>query len=559
MDDTPSGNLLLYAGDERRPIADEAVSSADAGAMRRPDDTAKLGNLLSDRDHIDDLAKQRWGVIAPEGPEGDRLIEAMRPLLERRREQCGLKEDIVYRVPPGQDASEAIAWRKRHFATGIEFRDDLPRYQLILGDLHQVSADLQAVQSIDGLVGRVAFDRLDDYAAYAAKVLASEGKVVAGERRMILHTVHDGSAATQVGHRELIEPSRRLLERQRQRSADLRDVALVVSGSDDPTPDELYAEACRDDPAVLFSVSHGEGAGRRGWSSAETQRLLQGRMVFGPYAEAIDREALSSGKFIPGGLWLMFACFSAGTPASSKFERWLRELNMSKRDVAEALRSLPAAGERPFVAALPKAALLNPEGPIAFVGHVDLAWTYSFRPIEGDKAQSRPARFGELVRAAITGSRVGVAFRELYGLFTEIDSELASLELNPKATASRRGHLWMLRQDLAGFMLLGDPAARLPGLAAAPAAKPAAKPVEQRQSLFGVFGFDVVDGGGASQRAAPRRLTLAELERAVSRVLAGEGAAAVARSQGVDAETLTRQVDRYIEAGRRALRDAGDV
>lgn len=552
MNETPHGSLLLFAGDARRPVADGSVPSAEAGGMRRPDDTAALGFMMSDRDHIDDLPRQRWGVIAPEGPEGDRLLEAVRPLLDRRREQCGMDEDIVYRVPPNQDAAAAIAWRRRRFATGAVFRDELPRYQLILGDLHQVSADLQAVQSIDGLVGRLAFDDLDDYAAYAAKALARDAPAEAGGHRMILHTVHDGSTATSVGHRELIEPCRALLERRRQRGAELEDVALIVSGSEDPTPDELYAEARRDEPAVLLSLSHGEGAGRRGWASGEAQRRLQGRMIFGRDAEALGSNDLASGKFLPGGLWLMFACFSAGTPPTSKFERWLRELNMSKLDVADALRSLPRAGDRPFVAAIPKAALANPDGPLGFVGHVDLAWTYSFRPIDGDKAQSRPARFGELVRAGITGSRIGVTFRELYGLFTEIDNELATLELDPQASVSRRGHLWMLRQDLAGFMLLGDPAARLP------------RPRPRKgggdgsnDELLSIFSF-AVQTGAAERPAATRRPTLAEIERGVARVLGGEEVRDVAAALGVDGEALASSVERFVAAGRRALRDAGD-
>ena len=36
--------------------------------------------------------------------------------------------------------------------------------------------------------------------------------------------------------------------------------------------------------------------------------------------------------------------------------------------------------------------------------------------------------------------------------------------------AAKRSHLWMLRQDLAGYILLGDPAVRLPLQPAAPPA-----------------------------------------------------------------------------------------
>jgi hypothetical protein len=36
-------------------------------------------------------------------------------------------------------------------------------------------------------------------------------------------------------------------------------------------------------------------------------------------------------------------------------------------------RMLPGERTRPFIAALPKAVLANPEGPLAVMGHEDLA------------------------------------------------------------------------------------------------------------------------------------------------------------------------------------------
>ena len=46
--------------------------------------------------------------------------------------------------------------------------------------------------------------------------------------------------------------------------------------------------------------------------------------------------------------------------------------------VAAVLKSLPESGQRPFLAALPQAALSNPEGPLGVLAHMDLAWTYAF-------------------------------------------------------------------------------------------------------------------------------------------------------------------------------------
>ncbi len=552
-----SGSLLLVDADQHRPLLEEQPSSS-AARENRPDDTAKTPFLWNERAHPDDLPEQRWGVIAPEGAEGDRLLAIIRPLLRKREEDQGVPP-IVYRVPPGMSALESMTWRREVFETGAHFRDDLPRYQLILGDLHQVSADLQVVQAIDAFVGRLAFDHLEDYAAYVDKVLRWERTPAPSERRrLLLHTVHDGTASTAIGYRELVRPSLDLLDRAIKYSRDLRKVDLLESGADDdPYPDELLAAAEGVDPTVLLSLSHGDGAPRRGWRSYALQRRQQGAMSFGS-AGSLTGDLLRSRSFLPGGLWFMLACFSAGTPSTSKFERWLRLLGQSgatQSRPADVLRSLPAADQAPFIAAIPKAALANPDGPLGFIGHVDLAWTYAFRRIDsGDKAQSRPARFGELLRAAIEGARIGVAFRELYSVFTQIDAELVTRQADPNTPAERRGHLWMLRQDLAGYILLGDPAARLPAAKTA-VAQPQPQPQQSSGGdLTGFFGFAV--DRGPTPAAKPK---LPELERAIGEVLAGGDLRRAADGLSLDPEALRTMVERYRGAGRDALRRAGDV
>jgi hypothetical protein len=96
--------------------------------------------------------------------------------------------------------------------------------------------------------------------------------------------------------------------------------------------------------------------------------------------------------FLPGGIWFAVACFGAGTPAKSAFYSWLRQLREAgqyKESVERVLESLPRDGEKPFLAALPKAALQNPNGPLAFFGHLDLAWSYAFTDPDGTSRASR--------------------------------------------------------------------------------------------------------------------------------------------------------------------------
>ena len=239
MDRRPriASNLLLREAYGGEPLLGAAIASERSGAEARPDDTARRGYLWNDGKDPEDLALQRWGVIAPEGPEGDALLAAIAPLIAAREREQG-RPVRIDRLPPGMDAPAVLRWRRQHFDRGDEFRDDLPRYQLILGDLHQISPEVQMIQAASGYLGRLAFDALDDYRAYVDKLLAWEARPrEQAARRLTVHTVHDGSEATTVAARELIAPG---LARLRDAAAQqkLRGVTIAESGSDDPAPDE---------------------------------------------------------------------------------------------------------------------------------------------------------------------------------------------------------------------------------------------------------------------------------------------------------------------------------
>jgi hypothetical protein len=177
--------------------------------------------------------------------------------------------------------------------------------------------------------------------------------------------------------------------------------------------------------------------------------------------------------FLPEGMWFCLACFGAATPPRSAFHAWLTLLAREggQKDLSQAvLESLPKEGERPFLAALPQAALANPRGPLAVIGHGDLAWTYGFTTV-GAPARGRASRITGALEVLANGSRAGVAldalmraYREVNdGLMTEYQERQDALiegrpdPVDPVEHAAR----WMERNDLRGYVLLGDPAARL--------------------------------------------------------------------------------------------------
>lgn len=535
-------HLLMVHADDHGAVMDdvpEAAARAERVAQEMPD------HLWDDGGDPNDLSLQRWGVIAPAGPRGDRLLALIQPLVARRREQQGGAAIQVYRVPPKMTPSQAAVWKKTVFRAQTDLDVALPRYQLILGDLHEVPLSVQQIQGTDGLVGRLTFSRDEDYEAYADKVLRWE-RAPANHRegRSIFHTVHDRTHATEIGYRAMIEPGLRLA-RERMELGQFNADQIVDAGDHEcPSPDELLHAARADRPGVLFSLSHGEGPPRRGWSSAEEQRRAQGAMSFGREGR-IRAEDLAGRPFMPGGAWFMFACLGAGSPDASAYHHWLSELASvgqfaGRPDVV--LAGIPR--ERPFIAAIPKEVLSNPNGPLAFIGHVDLAWTYSFQDLDAG-TMGRPAKFVSVLRSLLRRDRFGVSFRELYRYLEQTNTELtARLDETRRAGAAldaaavaQQAHLWMLRQDLAAYVLLGDPAARL---ALADPAAPARR-------------------AAAPEIAAPRPpvrlpLPIDELEEAIGKVLVGdESLKTIAAEHGVDRDELRALADRYSRAGRAAL------
>jgi hypothetical protein len=552
----PPLQLLLADADDRRPALADGLAGDPLDRTAAPAGLPAARQLRDRGRDPNDLAVQRWALIVPEGDAGARREAVVRRLVEHRRAEQG--GDVrVYRVPAAMDPADAARWHREVYLDERVPEAELPFYQLILGDLDEVPLALQQVQTIDGAVGRLAFDDEAGYEAYVDKLLRWERSPAPIARaRSLFYTAHDGTLATSHAYRQLIGPGLAAARRDRERDAyAAADIAELGDPGDPPSRDDLLSAAAAADPAVLLSVSHGLGPPRRGWASAADQRRRQGAISLGADG-ALAGDDLAGRRFLPGGIWLLFACYGAGTPSTSVYRPWLerlRELGQYDDRVDEVVRGLPRPGDRPFIAGLPRAALASPDGPLAVIGHVDLAWSYSFEELDGsDGPRNRVRRFTSLLAHALRRDRVGVAFRELASCAIAADTELLALYARQAvlaaagpdpSQAARLGHLWMLRHDLLGHVLLGDPAARLP-IAPAPAA--AAQPVTPQD----LFPFAMTPAAGAAAVAAP---SLEVLEQAIVRVLGGERAEAVAAAHGLDRAELERLTGQYRAAGRAAI------
>lgn len=571
-------SLLLSHFDDGRPVLEDLDREGDQ--QGQPPDAESGATHLSDSSaDPNDLEAQRWGLIIPQGPEGQRLKSLIQPLIDRRQEQQGGRPIQIFEVPPDLSPADAARWKKKTFESGGVFADDVPRYVTILGDLHQVSLGFQQVLCSDSFPGRLCFDAEADYERYVQKVLDWEKNPSAADKASaIYHTVHDGTAATTVGYRALIKPGmelmRQKIEEDKQTLAMLRpgarpprDIlpieALVESGDlYNPLQDQLLNSVNTTKPSVLFTLSHGSGPPRAGWANSGDKLAKQGALSFGSngHFSAAD---LGEAPFVPGGIWFMLACFGGGTPAVSPYFHWLQGLKAQgqfRGRVEGVLDALPKAGERPFVAQLPKAALASSKGPLAVMAHLDLAWTYSFQDLDTG-ATNRPARFMAIVRRLLERKRAGVALYELLRFLGQAESELAmeadAEAMGMPANPARRGHLWMLRQDLAGYVLLGDPAVHLPLKAPNLVPPPSiSADIQTHAASLSAPPTSAVSSAaaGAAAPASALPLPLPKLEEAIAKVILGDQSTkAIAAEYQVDRDQLQDLTDRYQAAGRKAL------
>jgi hypothetical protein len=576
-DDHNRLDLLLADADEFLPVLAKGLPSETTQRGSKPTKTAGAEDSFlrrMDGENPNDLKLQRWGVIVPEGPAGDRLLEAIQPLIRLREEEQGATANI-HRVPPKMTASEAVDWKENVYWSNDVEEHDRPLYLLMLGDLHEVPAELQHSLANAAHVGRIHFadeageTDLDGYEAYAKKVVryAREGTIYAAPD-MAFFVAEDNTIATYTGDVKLVRPSIETAERLRAKGTFPADEVRKLEAK---TVDALLAAGAGERPSVLLSVSHGMGPPRRGWKVEEQQRK-QGALIV-DRGEVLDVEQILGQRFLPGGMWFCLACYGGGTPSESAYHTWLSQLAQEGAWSGQAesvLKSLPAPGQRPFVAAMPQAALRNPEGPLGVIAHLDLAWTYAFSSVK-NPSESRKLRIFKALQSLVRGDRAGVGLNALLQFYREANDDLmASYELEEGARKNGRkdptdradrGHLWMLRNDLRGYVLLGDPAARLPleQLALTPKTK-APEPEARASEGMAEVRSDRAEPQAGRAAENPSKdetgasLAAAEKEAFVLAMLHGDEAPrSIAARAGVSLDVLWSWIDAYRAGGRARL------
>jgi hypothetical protein len=190
----------------------------------------------------------------------------------------------------------------------------------------------------------------------------------------------------------------------------------------------------------------------------ENQPLYQGALVVQEWnpGDAITGSSIFSGDDILKGanvrglVHFAFACFGAGTPNQDDFYH-------NKRGLA------PVIAPFPFVSNLANQELIH--GALAFVGHVDRAWGYSFINLAGE---SQILGFERAIKNMLLQKRawpIGHCLRDLYDralhLSKSLLEDLNEMSFGKKVPPLEIANMWGERNDARAYALIGDPAVRL--------------------------------------------------------------------------------------------------
>jgi hypothetical protein len=351
--------------------------------------------------------------------------------------------------------------------------DKVPYYLLVVGDPATIPYRFQYQLDVQYAVGRLDLDTAEDYAHYAESVVQSEKGLRLPPQATFFGVANPDDRATQMSAEGLVQPlAEKLASLQPEWAAEaqksgsqLPNWALEILTKEKATKANLSSLLeSRQAPALLFSASHGMAFPNGDARQLPHQGALLCQDWPGPtvWREAIPPDFyfagddLSSDANLLGTLAFFFACYGAGTPQVDEFAPQLR------KDQPEAQQIAP----HDFVAALPRRMLSLPKGgALAVVGHVERAWGVSF--FWGKSGPQLQVFQDCLQRLMKDNYPIGYAAEVFNNRYAEISSDLtAQLDeirykfLKPNDMELAR--LWTANNDARNYVVLGDPAVRLP-------------------------------------------------------------------------------------------------
>lgn len=440
-----------------------------------PDNEGELNNRGQAGYAVDvdpkDLSKCGWGIVF--GHNADPQVrEALKPLLALRQKQAGdLYQEYfdrrrAFRV--GRDDRDKFMERHK-VSKGIAEPAEMPYYLLIVGNPDDLPYRFQYQMDIQRAVGRLDFGNdYDAYERYARSVVEVETGNWQLPRRAAFFGVENlNDRSTELSTRNLIAP---LLERFSNEQKDWQWDSFLAEAATRRRLETLLGGS--ETPSLLFTASHGLEFERGDARQEKHQGALLCSDWQGPGSGKIGEDLYFAGDHLAGDtnlgglLAFFFACYGAGTPIFDEFSK--QALSSTRAQIAE----------RNFIAALPRQMLsLRGGAALAVVGHVERAWSTSFLSGRGESQVNTYRRF---INKLLDGFPVGHAMEDFNLRYAELASDLSlflegvefgDYDDDPYEAAAR----WTSTNDARGYVILGDPAVRLP-VAAPPTAGASQRP-----------------------------------------------------------------------------------
>jgi hypothetical protein len=401
---------------------------------------------------LNDPLQTKWALLlSGDDREAEDVETALRPLVQHRKGQ------VIF-GPKSCDLGSLEDWVFNEYTQKLD--EERPYYILMAGSPDSLPLRFQYLLDVQAAVGRLCFDRLDDYATYARKVVEFETKDehAVQKRALFFAPEHDGDGPTYLSRHYMTDP---LVARVKEKG-----VSVSYLAAEEATLPNLLLTLSGDTgvkaPALMYTASHGLGVPG---PNEDARQRLQGAICCQDYdgqAGILCAESIPADSFLHGSIVFTFACYGAGTPKDSDFFHWIRDPSLLK-----------CRPNRDFVAALPKRLMAHPQGPLAFVGHIDPAWVHCFANpvlIANDKGWgSRMGPFRLAVEHLLNGATVGYAVKRFNEVYSLLSVRLANLEDQFRRDATRGQDsqwtkqmvdTWITRNDTQNFIVLGDPAVK---------------------------------------------------------------------------------------------------
>jgi len=409
-----------------------------------------------------DLSQTGWGVIFPANlPKKslDGIKEALKPLLDLRQKQAAAQQASFYQEFSGAERGYKIGESKNDFLKRSNVSPGpadpsrgVPYYLLIAGSPETIPFTFQYQLDVQYAVGRIYFDKLEDYYQYAKSVVEAENKKLARARKAAFFGVaNPGDRATEMSSQKLIKPLANQLK------GEYKDWKIDVVAPEKATKATLtnYLGG-KDTPALLFTASHGMGFKRtdprqlrhtgailtQDWPGPKIRQPVTDKMYF-------SADDIASDADVFGTLAFIFACYGGGMP---KVDNFYRQAFVEQQEVA------PFS----FISQLPLRLLSHPKGgALGVFAHVERAWGAS---ISWDEQVDDVTTFNSMIKALFEGKPAGAATEYFNGRYAEISTMLTE-ELDTSDEDHQDdikiARLWTSNNDARNYTFIGDPAVRL--------------------------------------------------------------------------------------------------